>query len=123
MTMTLRAPLRRRLADALGAAMKRGDRVSIGALRSALSAIDNAAAIERPEPATTTGGPIAGARRGLRTTEALRRVLSEVETAEIVRAEIAERESAAELYHASGRTERAARLRAEAATLADQLTA
>jgi uncharacterized protein YqeY len=53
--------------------------------------------------------------------EAARRDLSEPETAAIVRAEVADRRSAAADYERAGRPDRAARLTAEADTLAAHL--
>ena len=41
-------PLRQNLRDALTTAIKSRDRVAVAALRSALAAIDNAEAVDRP---------------------------------------------------------------------------
>jgi uncharacterized protein len=118
-------PLRSRLRRALPAAMKARDAAAVAALRSALAAIDNAEAIEgRPASASasmSTGGVIAGAAPGLGAGEAERLDLSERQIVDIVRAEVADRRSAAAGYERAGQPDRAARLTAEADTLAAHL--
>jgi hypothetical protein len=109
-------PLRDRLRAALPAAMKARDRTAVSALRSTLSAIDNAEAVERPAGADR-GLSIEQSAVGVGAMEVARRDLSDDDVERIVRAEIAERESAATGYAASGRVERAETLRAEAALL------
>lgn len=106
--------------------MKAGDRRSVGALRSALAAIDNAEAVHPeagggPGRRPAGGGPIAGAATGLGATEVDRKVLTEEEVADVVRAEMTERTAAAAEYDRLGRSDRAAELRAEAAVLAAHL--
>ena len=85
----------------------------MSALRSALSAISNAEAVDPGpgRPAGTGGAHFAGTVAGLRAGEAERRHLTEADVAAIVRAEAAEREAAAEEYERNGRLEEAARLR------------
>jgi uncharacterized protein len=140
--------LRDRLRRALPAAMKARDAPAVAALRSALAAIENAEAVDSPEAgdkaeAARDAGPAEGAEpgtvAGTRTepgsdapafagtvlgvgaAEAERRRLTATQTAEIVRAEIAERESAADAYDRAGQAERAERLRNEARVLRTHL--
>ena|ERR1700761_7586319 len=96
------AEIRARLAGALRNAMRNRDAVSTSVLRSALSAIGNAEAV-----------PWEGQDAG----EVRRRDLSDTDIDAILRAEISERESAAEDYAVSGVFDQAIRLRAEAAVL------
>lgn len=98
--------IRPRLRAALKVAMQQHDADAIAALRSAAAAIDNAEAIERPEPSTPRVGLGAG--------EATRKELSASEVMRIVRAEIAERISAAEGYERAGRHDAGRHLRAQA---------
>jgi uncharacterized protein YqeY len=109
--------LRQTLRAALRTAMKARDETATSALRSALSAIDNAEAVEAPTPPTAGSGPIAGAVDGVGAGEAPRRALSAVEVVAIVQSDIDERVAAAGEYDDLGRMEEAARLRAEAAVL------
>jgi uncharacterized protein YqeY len=94
---------------------------AVAALRSALSAIDNAEAVEAPDPLPTGEGPIAGAVVGFGATEVPRRVLSAVEETAIVQLEVDERLGAAADYDRLGRAEAAAKLRAQAAVLIERL--
>lgn len=112
--------LHTRLRRALPPALKSRDRAAVAALRSALAAIDNAQAVPAP-PAPGVGGSIAGAVTGLGAGEAPRRELSETDIAAIVRAEVADRRVAAADYERAGRLDAAARLTAEADTLASHL--
>jgi uncharacterized protein YqeY len=103
------------LRDALLAARKDRDAVRVSALRSALSAIDNAetpddALVDAPSSATIAGGVV-----GLGAAEVARRELSDAQIRRLVRAEVDERLTAAQDFTAAGHTERAATLRAEAA--------
>ncbi len=109
---------RQRLQSALREALKARDTIATSALRTALSAIDNATAVPAgPAPGAGTGGPhFAGAAAGLRAGEAERRSLTEPEAEQIVRAEAADRE-AARGYEQAGRTDQADRLRREARVL------
>ena len=111
--------VRQRLASALTAALRARDKIAASALRSALAAIDNASAVPAgPAPAAGTGGPhFAGAVAGLGAAEAQRRYLSEAETEQIVRTEVAERQAAAQTYERAGHRDQAGRLRQEADVL------
>ncbi|AYF75251.1 hypothetical protein D7D52_16790 [Nocardia yunnanensis] len=112
-------PLRERLRAALPVAMKARDRAAAAALRSALGAIDNAEAVDG---AGARAGAIEASSVGLGTAEATRRELTEADIEGIVRTEIGERLSAATEYDSlAGGADRAAYLRAEAATLAAHL--
>ncbi|MGO4443117.1 glutamyl-tRNA amidotransferase [Mycobacterium sp. 2YAF39] len=105
------------LREALLAARKQRDATRVSALRSALSAIDNAEtpdAVEVDAPASTT---IAGGVVGLGAAEVARRELSDAQIRRLLRAEIDERLAAMQQVTNGGRPERAARLRAEAAVL------
>ena len=113
-------PLRRRLRDALTGAIKTRDKVAVAALRSALAAIDNAEAVERPESADE-GLAFEQLRICAGSAEAARRELTEAQIERIVRGELAERESAARDYQRAGRLEHAERLRGEIRVLAQQL--
>lgn len=117
--MTAAQHWRDTLREALLTARKDRDAVRVSALRSALSAIDNAEAVEArveaPSSATIAGGVV-----GLGAAEVARRELSDAHIRELMRAEIDERSTAANAVEAS-HTERAADLRAEAAVLRDLL--
>ncbi|WP_052434561.1 GatB/YqeY domain-containing protein [Streptacidiphilus melanogenes] len=115
------APLRHRLRDALGVAIKGRDRLSASVLRATLGAIENAEAV--PADAASAGsvpGSLAIERSpvGVGAAEVARRVLTEGDVHAIVRAELAEREAAADTYLRAGRPEQADRLRAEIEVLA-----
>jgi uncharacterized protein YqeY len=112
---------RRTLRDALLAARKDRDATRVSALRSALSAIDNAeipdgVAVDAPSSATIAGGVV-----GLGAAEVARRDLSEAQIRDLMHAEVDERLTAARDFTAGGHTERAATLRAEAAVLSGLL--
>jgi hypothetical protein len=123
-----------RLRLALTAALRARDMTAVAALRSALGAIGNAEAVPvppaPPAAAPSAAGPagasaagrgsphVAGAAAGLGAAEAERRRLSPAQVAAIVQAEIDERRAAAAQYEGAGRTDRAARLAAEAQALA-----
>jgi uncharacterized protein YqeY len=111
--------LRERLSAELPAALKRRDRVAVGALRSALAAIGDAEAVPLPRvpspPATSEH--VAGAVAGVGRAEAPRRALGEGDVAAVVAAEADERERVATEYARLGRDDDAARLREEAAVL------
>jgi uncharacterized protein YqeY len=113
-------PLRQRLREALPAAMKARDRTATAALRATLSAIDNAEAVV-PDDEQRRGLSIEEAPIGAGATEVARRMLTEQEVEQIVHAELAERESAADEYDRVGRPERAEQLRGEARVLAAHL--
>jgi uncharacterized protein len=113
-------PLRQRLREALPAAMKSRDRVAVAALRATLSAIDNAEAV-KTEEGTRQSLAIEDLPVGAGATEAARRHLTDEDVAGIVRAEVAERESAAAAYDRSGHPDRAGQLRGEAQVLVAHL--
>ena len=98
-------------------AHKKRDSIRATALRSVLSAIDNA---ETPATVAANGQPsgeIAGAVTGLGATEVPRRELSDEEIRGLVRSEIDERLCAADDFTAGGHVDRAASVRAEMAVL------
>ncbi|OLB66398.1 MAG: hypothetical protein AUI10_02810 [Actinobacteria bacterium 13_2_20CM_2_72_6] len=113
-------PLRQRLRDALPAAIKGRDRVAVAALRATLAAIDNAEAVA-PAASADRGLAIERSPVGVGAAEVERRVLTEAQVADIVRAEMAEREAAAGDYDRAGRPDRAEQLRAEVSVLSAHL--
>jgi len=133
--------LRGRLRRALPAAMKARDAPAVTALRSALAAIDNAEAVDNPDRAEVAEAPpgaeappagarppageeapaFAGTVPGVGAAEAERRRLTPAQAAEIVRAEVADRQAAADAYDRAGQAERADRLRTEARILGSYL--
>ena len=108
---------RESLRDALLAARKERDAPRVSALRSALSAIDNAETPDAVDIDARESEAIAGGVVGLGAAEVARRELSDDEIRELVRAEVVERLAAAEQVSSGGHTERAAALRVEAAVL------
>jgi uncharacterized protein len=120
--------VRSRLQAALRAAMKERDAAAMSALRSALAAIDNAAAVpaSRQGPAAPSEAPpsenvpIAGGVAGLGS-EVARRAVTEEEAAAIAAAEAADRRAAASDYRAAGRADRADRLLSEARAIESAL--
>ncbi len=113
--------LRERLRAALRVALKTRDPIATAALRSAVSAIDNAEAVDRPPTQGRADGRIAEARLGVGVGDFARRELSATDIIEIIRDEVTDRDSAAADYERRGRTKEATRLRAEAATLSSLL--
>jgi uncharacterized protein YqeY len=113
--------LRQRLRAALPSAMKSRDRAATSALRATLAAIDNAEAVA-PAGGEVRGQAIEQVAIGVGATEVARRALTDVEVEQIVRTELAERETAADEYHRAGRTDRAEQLRSEARALAAHLS-
>lgn len=111
--------MRASMRDDLKTAIKAKDRVAVTALRSALSAIENAEALPLDETPTGVSGSehVAGASVGLRATEATRRELTEAELQAIVADEVRDRVTTGAEYERLGQAEAAARLRAEAAVL------
>ena len=110
--------IRTRLRRALGVALKARDADAVSALRSAMSAIGNAEAVDpASRPAGTGSAHFAGTVAGLGTGEAQRRPLTEADADAIVRHEAAEREAAASEYERGGRAAEAARLREGARAL------
>ncbi|WP_326794091.1 GatB/YqeY domain-containing protein [Streptomyces sp. NBC_01808] len=107
----------------LRAAMKARRREVVSALRTALAAIDNAEAVEAPAAEAEQGsGYVAGARAGVGSAEAARRVLSAGEVRALLRVQITERRAEAGVYERAGRAGAAERLRREADVLAAYLT-
>jgi hypothetical protein len=92
----------------------------VAALRSALSAIDNAETPDDAHVAVQSSGTIANAVVGLGAAEVARRELSDDEIRRLVRAEIDERMAAASAIDTT-HAERASVLRAEAAVLTELL--
>ena len=115
--------LRSLLRADLRAAMKARDREAVSALRTALAAIDNAEAVQAPDaPAGQQSEHVAGATAGVGSAEAARRVLSADDVRALLRAQIDERRTEAEVYETGGQADAAARLRREADTLGAYLT-
>jgi len=102
----------------LMAARKGRDATRVSALRSALSAIDNA---ETPDVDVPAAGAIADSVAGLGAAEVPRRTLTDTEIRGLLRAEVEERLGAADQMDTGGHSERASAVRAEAAVLADLL--
>jgi len=118
--------IRTRLRRALTGALKARDADAVSALRSALSAIGNAEAVDPGEagpgrPGASGSVHFAGAVAGLGAAEAERRHLTEAGVAAIVRAEAAEREAAASQYEHSGHAGQAAGMRQGTQALMDAL--
>ncbi|MEV0674782.1 glutamyl-tRNA amidotransferase [Mycobacterium sp. NPDC050441] len=113
---------RDRLRQSLLAARKSRDTDTVSAIRSALSAIDNAETPQADQTDTRTGGPIAGAVSGVGSTEVARRELSNAEIRSLIQAEIDERLTAAEQYNANGHQSRAWSLQSQAAVLNEMLS-
>ena len=119
--MTAARHWRARLRSELLAARKVRNATRVSALRSALSAIDNA---EIPDDAwvdAPSSGTIAGSVVGVGAAEVARRELSDTQIRGLVRAEVDQRLTAARDFTAAGHAERAATLRSEAAVLIDLL--
>lgn len=107
-THSLHAAVRAEISRHLTAAVKGRDRVSVNALRAALSALDNATAV-----------PLAGARPpryGARA-DVARRELTRADIEALLLAETEERSAAAAEYERLGHPDRAGRLRREAAII------
>src|SRR6266550_3651045 len=109
--------IRQRLNDSLRAAMKVRDAAAASAFRSAIGAIDNAEAVERPQDPAPQTGRVAKTRLGVGVADFARRELSKQDVIEILRAEVADRTLAAAQYERMGRADRAASLRAEEVAL------
>lgn len=105
--------LQRHLRDALGSALRRRDHTAAAALRTALTAIANAEAVD---PAPEVAGPVVG-----RSADVARNRLTDAQVVEILRAEIADELASADAYARHGRAEQAAELRARAAVLTGQI--
>jgi uncharacterized protein YqeY len=126
--MTAAQHWRTTLRDALLAARKDRDAARVSALRSALSAIDNAGAVPTAtlrsaapvSPDAPSSGTIAHGVVGLGAAEVARRELSDEQIRSLLHGEVDERLAAAKQIDAN-HTERAATLRTEAAVLSDLL--
>ncbi|WP_121255587.1 hypothetical protein [Nocardioides ferulae] len=116
------SPLRSRLRAAATTARRERDRSLAGALGSALAALDNAEAVPHVAgPAVSHGEHVAGGTVGLGG-DVARRVLSDVDEAELVEREVQELLSGAATYDEAGAVERAADLRRVAGQLRAVLT-
>ena len=100
--------LRQRINADLLLAMKAKDTVAISALRSVLSALDNATAV----PASTVPAPVFG-----HNGDVPGRDLSDSDCQSIISAAVSDRSAAAEEYERLGRDDVAARMRAEQAVM------
>ena len=106
-----------RLRRDLLAAIKARDAVAVAALRSALSAIENAEAVEVFAAPDVVGSEhIAGATSG-RAAEVERRALTDTDVRGLVQSQVDQRSMAAREYEELGRQGAADRLRAEADVL------
>jgi uncharacterized protein YqeY len=115
--------LHARLQLALRDAIKAHDAIAISALRSALSAIGNAEAVDQASaPRAGVAEHFAGSFTGLAAAEVRPRPVRPAELDGIVRTEIAERQLAAGEYERLGQADRAARLRHEASVLLSALS-
>lgn len=119
--MTAAQLWRTTLREALLAARKERDATRVFALRSALSAIDNAETPDAVEVDAPESAAIAGGVEGLGAAEVARQELSDAQIRELLRAEVDERLAAAQQFISGGHPDRAAALRAEAAVLTDLL--
>jgi uncharacterized protein YqeY len=111
------ARLRERLRESLKVALNARDAIAIAAFRSAMSAVDNAEAVDRSQAPAPTAGMIGDVHLGVGAGEVARRELSHHDVHEIVRAEIRDRTAAAAEYERLGRADHASRLSAEARVL------
>lgn len=113
------AALRSLLRADLVAAMKARRTEAVTALRTAIAVIDNAEAVEAPAQAASHAGSehVAGARTGVGSTEAERRVLSLAEVRALLRAQVEDRTGEADRYDTYGQRDAALRLRREADVL------
>jgi len=110
--------VRASMRTSLKEAMRGRDTLAVSALRSGLSAIDNAEAV--PTEPTSMGAddsPIAGAAVGVGATEAARRELTLDDVHALLRGEVDERREAAVEIEGAGHLDRAAGLRREADVL------
>ena len=99
-------------------ARKDRDAVRVSALRSALSAIDNA---ETPDGPVPSAGALSESSVGPGSADVPRRVLTDAQIRALLTAEVDERRTAANQLAANGADERAETVRAEAAVLSDLL--
>jgi uncharacterized protein YqeY len=104
--------LRDRIKADLPAAMRARQTVVVATLRSLMAAIDNAGAVEQGAPS----GPIVG-----RSADVARKMLSDGDVRNIIRAEADERREALATYERLGKTTDANRLREELSVIARYL--
>jgi uncharacterized protein len=109
--------LRERLRESLKVALNARDSIAAAAIRSAMSAVDNAGALDASHAPEPTGGTIGAVRLGVGAAELPRRELSARDVIEIIRGEVSDRMAAAAEYERLGRAEEASRLKAEAKAL------
>jgi uncharacterized protein len=105
----------------LMSARKARDNPRVVALRSALSAIDNAEVPQVVAAAAYAVGPFAASPPGVGATEVARLELSDTEIRRLIESEVDERLSAADEFVAAGYHVRAAELRSQAAVLVQTL--
>jgi uncharacterized protein len=108
------------LRGALLAARKDRDVTRVSALRSALSAIDNAETPDDARVEAPSSGTIANAVVGVGAAEVARRELSDAQIRSLLQGEVDERLTTASAIDTT-HSDRAAALRAEAAVLSDLL--
>ncbi|MFI0938252.1 hypothetical protein [Streptomyces sp. NPDC021020] len=113
--------LQQRLRAALPAAMRARDKATLALLRSTLAAIENAEAVELPD-APGVSLAIEQTPVGAGAAEVARRELTDADVERIVRAELAEREAAAEAYDRAGQPAQAEQLRAGVAVVSGYLS-
>ena len=101
----------------LRTAMKAREPAIVSALRTTLAALDNAEAVEVPPEDGALGGPVAGARAGVGSTEVARRTLSMDEVLGVLEEQITDRLAAADQYEALNRWSEAERLRQEGSVI------
>ena len=110
------SPLRAALRERLKVAMRARDRQTAEAMRSVLSALDNAEAVPVTPPGSVAMSEyVAGAPVGLGASEGPRRVLSSDEERALVAREVAELRSSAATLAGAGRYDRSSELVAMAA--------
>ncbi|MER7976594.1 hypothetical protein [Streptomyces sp. NPDC095817] len=115
--------LRSLLRTDLVAAMKARRTEAVSALRTAIAVIDNAEAVDTPAQASvhTVSEHVAGARTGVGSTEAERRVLSLDDVRALLQAQVDDRTGEADRYDTYGQRDAALRLRREADVLRQYL--
>ena len=113
--------LQDRLRADLMTARKARDTAATSVLRSTLAAIANAEAQPAEDGTPPMEGPIAGAAAGVGATDVARRELSDGDVEQVVRDQLSELVTAAELLEANGRPDDAAGLRRQAALLNELL--
>lgn len=115
--------MRARMRADLTTALKARDRVAIAALRSALSALENAEAVVVGDAGPIVDGTehVVGTVVGVGAAEAARRELTAADVHAVLRDEVAQRVTAADEYRTLDQPDAAERLRAEAAVLSHYL--